>query len=107
MFLTYEERKDLRRMMKRVIGGTPQKYPERYKWRTPLYEAEKIEAPVLLIHGRKDQNVSVEHAYQLEKRLKELGKSVTTWYFDQFTHYFPPAQNRQTVKRLTEWMKKQ
>jgi dipeptidyl aminopeptidase/acylaminoacyl peptidase len=107
MFLTYEERKDLRRMMKRVIGGTPQKYPERYKWRTPLYEVEKIEAPVLLIHGRKDQNVSVEHAYQLEKRLKELGKSVTTWYFDQFTHYFPPAQNRQTVKRLTEWMKSQ
>lgn len=26
MFLTYEERKDLRRMMKRVIGGTPKKY---------------------------------------------------------------------------------
>ena len=27
MFLTYEERNDLRRMMKRVIGGTPTKVP--------------------------------------------------------------------------------
>ena len=28
MVLTYEERVDMRRMMKRVIGGTPTKYPE-------------------------------------------------------------------------------
>ena len=36
MFLTYEERKDLRRMMKRVIGGTPTKVPEEYEYRTPF-----------------------------------------------------------------------
>src|SRR3954462_3554244 len=47
MFLTYEERKDLRKMMKRVIGGTPGKYPERYKERTALYELDKLEAPTL------------------------------------------------------------
>jgi dipeptidyl aminopeptidase/acylaminoacyl peptidase len=105
MELTYWERLDLRRMMKRVIGGTPSKYPERYKWRTPLYEAERIQAPVLIIHGEKDRNVSVEHAYRLEKRLKELNKHVTAWYFPKFTHYFPPKENRETVKRLTEWMK--
>lgn len=107
MSLTYVERKDLRRMMKRVIGGTPTKYPERYRYRTPLYELEKIEAPVLIIHGEKDKNVSVEHSYRLEKRLKELGKSVTSRYFKQFTHYFPPAENRETVKFVTEWMKNQ
>ncbi|MBD5026862.1 S9 family peptidase, partial [Xanthomonas citri pv. citri] len=31
MILTYEERQDLRRMMKRVIGGTPKKVPEEYQ----------------------------------------------------------------------------
>ncbi|MBD8068575.1 alpha/beta hydrolase family protein [Bacillus sp. PS06] len=107
MSLTYVERKDLRRMMKRVIGGTPTKYPNRYKWRTPLYNLENLAAPVLIIHGVKDQNVSIEHSYRLEKRLKELGKDVTSWYFDKFTHYFPPFENRQTVKQLTEWMKVQ
>lgn len=103
--LTYVERNDLRKMMKRVIGGTPTKFPERYRWRTPLYELERLEAPVLIIHGEQDKNVSVDHAYRLERRLKELGKEVESWYFPDFTHYFPPAENRNTVKRLTEWMK--
>ncbi|MCM3569683.1 S9 family peptidase [Neobacillus mesonae] len=107
MNLTYLERKDLRRMMKRVIGGTPAKFPDRYDNRTPLYELEKMKAPVLIIHGVHDHNVSVEHAYRLERRLKELNKSVETWYFEHFTHYFPPAVNRKVVHDLTKWMKNQ
>lgn len=107
MFLTYEERNDLRRMMKRVIGGTPTKVPEQYRFRTPLYHLEKLEAPVLIIHGRKDQNVSAEHAYRLEKRLTALDKKVDSWYFDEYTHYFPPGINRKIVADLTCWMKRQ
>ncbi|MDQ0196919.1 dipeptidyl aminopeptidase/acylaminoacyl peptidase [Neobacillus ginsengisoli] len=107
MSLTYQERKDLRRMMKRVIGGTPEKYPERYQIRTPLYELEKLSPPVLIIHGVNDENVSVEHAYRLERRLKLLNKSVACWYFEKFTHYFPPAVNRKIVEDLTKWMKNQ
>ncbi|WP_226670292.1 alpha/beta hydrolase family protein [Metabacillus litoralis] len=107
MFLTYVEREDLRRMMKRVIGGPPTKFPKRYVWRTPLYELEKLNSPVLIIHGVKDKNVSVEHAYRLEKRLKELKKPVESWYFNDFTHYFPPHINRDTVHNLCVWMKKQ
>lgn len=107
MFLTYEERVDLRKMMKRVIGGTPHKYPERYEYRTPLYELNQLQANVLIIHGVLDHNVSVEHAFRLEKRLKELGKPVDTWYFKEYTHYFPPAINRQIVRDLGRWMKEQ
>jgi dipeptidyl aminopeptidase/acylaminoacyl peptidase len=107
MALTYQERPDLRRMMKRVIGGAPNKYPERYRCRTPLYHLERLQAPVLIIHGERDENVSIEHAYRLERRLKQLGKPVTAWYFPGFTHYFPPPANRETVKRLTRWMKQQ
>lgn len=107
MTLTYNERKDLRRMMKRVIGGTPSKFPERYHDRTPLFNLEKLHAPVLIIHGVKDQNVSVEHSYRLEKRMRELNKQVESWYFSEYTHYFPPEINRQVVKDLTTWMKNQ
>ncbi|MEH7074674.1 alpha/beta hydrolase family protein [Neobacillus drentensis] len=107
MSLTYMERNDLRRMMKRVIGGTPQKYPERYQDRTPLYQLEKLTAPVLIIHGVMDENVSVEHAYRLERRLKALEKPAECWYFHEFTHYFPPAVNRRVVEDLSKWMKSQ
>ncbi|WP_147532693.1 alpha/beta hydrolase family protein [Bacillus marasmi] len=107
MELTYREREDLRKMLKRVIGGTPDKYPERYRDRTPLYELQHIEAPVLIIHGWNDSNVSVEHAKRLERGLNALNKKVEAWYFKEFTHYFPPAVNRQVVKDLCNWMKAQ
>jgi dipeptidyl aminopeptidase/acylaminoacyl peptidase len=105
MSLTYLERNDLRRMMKRVIGGTPKKFPGKYYERTPLYQLERINAPVLIIHGVKDQNVSVGHAYLLENRLKSCQKSVESWYFHDFTHYFPPQINRRVVTDLCRWMK--
>jgi dipeptidyl aminopeptidase/acylaminoacyl peptidase len=106
MVLTYNERKDLRRMMKRVIGGSPNKVPEAYKWRTPLYEVNQISCPVLLIHGVHDENVSVQHAYKLEEELKKLNHTYEAWYFEGFTHYFPPRENRRIVHSLTSWMKK-
>ncbi len=106
MKLTYEERIDLRRMMKRVIG-TPTKYPDRYDWRTPLNTTAKILCPVLIIHGVKDEHVSIEHGYRLEANLKEQGKKVETWYFEKFIHFFPEPDNRNTVVQLTEWMKRQ
>jgi dipeptidyl aminopeptidase/acylaminoacyl peptidase len=107
MTLTYLERKDLRRMMKRVVGGTPGKYPQRYQARTPLYELEKLSPPVLIIHGVLDRNVTIEHAYRLERRLKSLKKPIESWYFDDFTHYFPPEINRKIVIDLSKWMKSQ
>ena len=105
MVLTYEERIDLRRMLKRVIGGSPMKYPDAYKARTPLYHTERISCDVLIIHGEKDENVSIQHAVMLEERLTDAQKQVETWYFPGFTHYFPPKINRQIVRDLTKWMK--
>ena len=107
LVLTYEERVDLRRMLKRVIGGTPKKNPLGYQMRTPLDYVDKIHAPLLIIHGEKDENVSIEHAYRLEKRVKECGKEVECWYFADYTHYFPPKANREVVHQLANWMKKQ
>ena len=106
MELTYLEREDLRRMMKRVIGGTPRKYPMRYKERTPLHELDRLQSPVLIIHGVHDRNVSVEHAYRLERRLITLDKPVEAWYFPDYTHYFPPAVNRKVVEDLGKWVKR-
>lgn len=105
MVLTYEERIDLRRMLKRVIGGSPMKYPDAYKARTPLYHTERISCDVLIIHGEDDENVSIQHAVMLEERLTDAQKQVETWYFSGFTHYFPPKINRQIVRDLTKWMK--
>ncbi|MFC0187790.1 alpha/beta hydrolase family protein [Fictibacillus aquaticus] len=107
MALTYEERVDMRRMMKRVIGGTPEKYPERYKWRSPVYDCEKLSAPLLAIHGMRDENVSVGHTLMMKQCLRELGKPHETWIYPQFHHAFPPLENRMITMALCDWMKTQ
>ena len=43
---TYWERVDWSRGYERIIGGTPNKVPERYEDRTPLYDVDEIDAPV-------------------------------------------------------------
>lgn len=107
MVLTYEERIDLRKMLKRVIGGTPSKKRDAYEWRTPLYQLDKLEAPILIIHGKKDEHVSFRHATLLEEKLKDLNKRVETYYFEEEGHVFTEPLNRQVVTRLTSWMKLQ
>lgn len=104
---TYNEREDMRRMMKRVIGGSPNSAPEAYRERTALFRIEEISAPVLIIHGMKDENVSFEQAILLEDALREAQKAYETWYFKEYTHHFPSWHNAQIVRDLTRWMSEQ
>ena len=104
---TYWERVDMRRGLKRIVGGTPNRVPEKYDERTPLFDVAAINAPVLIVHGTSDEHVDIEHAYQLELYLQDKGKSVETWYSFGLKHHFPPKINRDTVRRLSEWMKLQ
>lgn len=104
--LNYEERIDMRRMMKRVIGGTPSKVPEIYEERSALSRADKINAPVLIIHGEEDTNVGIAHAYLLEETLKKNNKEVESWYYPGLTHFFPGNKNHEVVKGALNWMTK-
>ncbi|MFX3675048.1 MAG: alpha/beta hydrolase family protein [Paenisporosarcina sp.] len=105
--LTYKERKDMRRMMKRVIGGTPSNHEELYDERSPLRLIDEIQASVLIIHGEQDEHVGVRQAKLLEEALKSKEKIVETWYFNQYTHHFPPKENAQIVQNICKWMRNQ
>ena len=100
--LTYQERLDMRRMMKRVIGGTPTKVPDAYAVRTPLQRVKDIRARILIIHGKRDAHVSFAHAEQLAIA---TGGRADTWYYSEFAHAFPPKENRDVVRALSLWMK--
>ncbi|PIC64272.1 alpha/beta hydrolase [Sporosarcina sp. P13] len=104
---TYKERKDMRRMMKRVIGGTPNNLPDAYRERTALFRIEDIDIPTLIIHGTLDKNVSFEQALLLENALRDANKMYETWYLEGYTHYIPPEMNRKLVKDAVDWMKRQ
>lgn len=107
IIFTYNERVDMRRMMKRVIGGTPNNNPNAYRDRTVLFKIDKMNAPVLLIHGMLDEHVSFEQAKLLENALKEHDMKYETMYFPTYTHHIPPVQNAKIVRKLCNWMKAQ
>ncbi|MFB4210575.1 alpha/beta hydrolase family protein [Shouchella sp. JSM 1781072] len=108
MVLTYEERVDLRKMMKRVIGGTPWKYPERYEERTPLKSMSEFQPQLLVIHGEKDEHVSAEHVYQLLDHIPDKNQHrVETWIFPDYRHHFPPMEQADILKKAASWMKQQ
>ena len=101
---TYEERIDLRRMMKRVIGGTPAKVPEQYLLRSPIHYADRIRCPVLLVHGTRDEQVLVEHSYRMLDKLQEQGtsrKPICTKGLGIF-----PSPRCAAINRMFDWLKR-
>ena len=103
--LLYVEREDLRRMLKRVVGGSPWKDPAPYQKRTPLGHIRELASPLLIIHGKGDRNVSFEHACRLEREARSAGKPVTAWYFEEYGHQFPPLVQLDVTRCMTRWMK--
>ncbi|OIB02811.1 peptidase S9 [Paenibacillus sp. LC231] len=103
---TYEERIDLRRMMKRVIGGTPAKVPEQYLLRSPIHYADRIRCPVLLVHGTRDEQVLVEHSYRMLDKLQEQGHQPEAHLYEGLGHHFPSPQHAAAINRMFDWLKR-
>jgi dipeptidyl aminopeptidase/acylaminoacyl peptidase len=50
---------------------------EELRRRSPVYNAEAIKAPVLLLHGKADQRAPILHGVRMRDALTKAGKSVT------------------------------
>lgn len=103
LFLTYEERVDLRRMLRRIVGH-PRKQEDAYRERTPLYRIGEISSPVLIIHGTADENVGVEHAHRLEKALRQAGLPHEMWLAEGASHLFQGSDMETYTRRMFAWL---
>lgn len=54
----------------------PWNNPELYTKHSPLFNADKIKTPLLLLHGTSDTNVPIGESIQMYNALKILGKEV-------------------------------
>jgi dipeptidyl aminopeptidase/acylaminoacyl peptidase len=59
------------------ILNTPEKDSVAYRQSSPIYFAEGLHDPLLMLHGMVDDNVHFEDVVRLTQRLIELGK--TNW----------------------------
>ena len=103
---TYEERVDLRRMLKRVLNGTPAKNPQAYQKRSPIRLAIDVSCPVLVIHGTKDKQVNYSHGLQMYQKLTELGKAAEMHTYEELGHLFPYSIHELASKRMLQWIEK-
>jgi dipeptidyl aminopeptidase/acylaminoacyl peptidase len=76
--------------------GFPDKNPKAYERSSPITYADKLERPLLILHGEVDSNVHVQDSMQLVEKLIRLGK---TQYFEVM---FYPSENH-GFERPTSW----
>ncbi len=72
--------------------GFPDKNPAAYKRSSPISYADKLERPLLILHGMSDDNVHVQDSVQLIEKLIRLGK---TQYFEAMLY---PSENHGFVR---------
>lgn len=72
--------------------GFPDKNPEAYKRSSPISYADKLERPLLILHGMSDDNVHVQDSVQLVEKLVRLGKT------QHFEMMFYPSENHGFVR---------
>ena len=70
---------------------------------SPATHVEKIEAPLMIIHGANDIRVPVYEAEQLAQRLRELGREVKVIILPDEGHTITKVENR--IKVYTEVVK--
>ncbi len=59
----------------------------RLDFASPALHAEKIQAPILLMHGKLDFTVNVSHSHAMENALRGANRPVEAIYLEQADHY--------------------
>jgi dipeptidyl aminopeptidase/acylaminoacyl peptidase len=74
----------------------------RLEERSPLFRADRVRGPVLLIHGANDPRVSVRESEQMDAELRRLGKDVRLVVFPDEGHRRDYGNWRNAVRHYGE-----
>jgi dipeptidyl aminopeptidase/acylaminoacyl peptidase len=98
-----EGRLDLHKMM-----GSPDD-PERtelYRRGSPVFRAERIQAPLLILHGRKDKRVVPLMSERMVEALEIEGKRYEVHWYDEEAHGWEQRENlRDSYERILAFLK--
>ena len=80
--------------------GHPETKPENYAKTNLCNEANKLERPLLLIHGLADDNVVASHTFQLSQAFLEAGKPHEVIPLTGVTHMTPQETVAENLLRI-------
>jgi dienelactone hydrolase len=102
----YNEREEeMKQVCIELIGGTPEEKEAEYQKRSAYFWPEKIDTPVLILHGGDDWRVDVSQAEKLAEKLEGLGKTFKLKVYPGGDHSLDnnrPDRN----SRIFEWFEK-
>ncbi|MBM4059714.1 MAG: redoxin domain-containing protein, partial [Planctomycetes bacterium] len=86
------------------IGGTPWQYPMRYWENSPIFFADKVETPVLLLHNDQDGAVPWTQGIEYFTALRRLGKEVYLFNYNGEDHGLRNRANQKDwARRMAEY----
>jgi dipeptidyl aminopeptidase/acylaminoacyl peptidase len=90
-----------------TAGSFPWNRRDIYVDQSPLFLADKITTPLLLLHGDKDNNVPPGESYQMFAALKLLGKEVALVTVNDQAHWIMKYDKRKHwMKTIMAWFDK-
>ena len=90
-----------RHQVRRPGGATPRLLREL----SPIHSADRIAAPLLVVHGTYDTNVPIVEAEQIVEALRERGASPGFLLFDDEGHEVHGTANRVLfVREVVRWV---
>jgi len=102
----YKEREQgMKNVYKELIGGPPSEYEQQYKKRSAYYWPEKIDVPVLIMHGKKDRRVNISQAKNLSEKLEKAGRKYKLLIFPNAYHGLR-TKWRKRNNEIMKWFRK-
>ena len=84
--LHHAGRSDVWNIDRFLIPGDPYEMGGPHDQRSPVLHTDRIQAPVLIMHGAHDRTLPVEHAYSLHRSLLDHGRSSELVIYENEAH---------------------
>ena len=89
----YATRPDLRPYSEEMMGGTPDGMPKLYHERSPIHAVQNIHAPLLIVQGLKDPNVTPDNVDAVVEALEQYNISYELLTFEDEGHGISRPEN--------------
>jgi dipeptidyl aminopeptidase/acylaminoacyl peptidase len=89
-----------------LLGGTPWQYRDRYIENSPFFYFDRVETPLLIVHGSEDTGVASFLGDELFVALRRLGKDVEYAKYEGENHappYWSYPNQTDLCNRMIEW----
>jgi dipeptidyl aminopeptidase/acylaminoacyl peptidase len=91
------------------MGGSPFDFPERYLSQSAFFHLDKVETPVLILHGEKDLTILFGEGEMMFYALRQLGKEATFVAYTEGDHSLSRHSRADTLdmnRRILDWFDK-